>query len=52
MKTVADDVFARGNNTAVWDGDDNNGKKVASGLYFVKIKSGKMAMTKKVMLMK
>ncbi len=52
VKTVANDVFARGNNTVVWNGDDNNGKKVASGLYFVKIISGQMATTKKIMLMK
>ncbi len=52
VKTVANDVFARGNNTVVWNGDDDNGKKVATGLYFIKIKSGKMATTKKIMLMK
>ncbi len=52
VKTVANNVFESGNNTVVWNGDDNVGNRVASGLYFVKIISGQMATTKKIILIK
>ncbi len=35
-----------------WDGRDENGKPVSSGIYFYKLKSGKLTKTKKMILMK
>ncbi len=36
----------------VWNGTDNNGQPVSSGIYFYKLKSGKFEQTKKMILMK
>ncbi len=36
----------------IWNGKDNSGKKVASGVYFYKMKTGKYVSTKKMILMK
>ncbi|RLC49077.1 MAG: hypothetical protein DRZ79_06470, partial [Candidatus Cloacimonadota bacterium] len=44
-----------GNNSqfsVVWDGTDNFGKQVDSGIYFYKMKSGEFSVTKKLILMK
>ena len=38
--------------TIVWDGKDNSGKQVNSGIYFCKIKAGKFSETRKIILMK
>ncbi|MCD4795659.1 MAG: T9SS type A sorting domain-containing protein, partial [Candidatus Cloacimonetes bacterium] len=35
-----------------WNGKDNSGKQVASGVYFYKMKTGKYVSTKKMILMK
>ncbi|MCC7429507.1 T9SS type A sorting domain-containing protein [bacterium] len=35
-----------------WDGKDNNGKQVASGIYFYKMVSGNYTQTKKMVLLK
>lgn len=42
----------RGVHSLVWDGKDDNGSKVASGIYFTKIIIGKTVDMKKIMLMK
>jgi len=36
----------------VWNGTDENGKTVSSGIYFYKLKSGSFEQTKKMILMK
>jgi hypothetical protein len=36
----------------VWDGTDNNGSSVASGIYFYKASAGQFSATKKMVLMK
>ncbi|MBL7086587.1 MAG: T9SS type A sorting domain-containing protein, partial [Candidatus Cloacimonetes bacterium] len=36
----------------VWDGKDENGKPVSSGIYLYKIKSGNFTATKKMIMMK
>jgi len=39
-------------NKIVWNGTDDNGKPVTSGLYFYKLKAGEYEKTKKMILMK
>ena len=39
-------------NSIIWDGKDSEGKDVASGIYFYKMKAGKYVSTKKMILMK
>jgi hypothetical protein len=42
----------RGNHTAVWNGQDNNGNTVGNGLYLYKMQSPDYQSTKKMILMK
>jgi flagellar hook assembly protein FlgD len=36
----------------VWDGCDENGEKVASGIYFYRIEAGPNSATKRMVLLK
>ncbi|MFC1887934.1 FlgD immunoglobulin-like domain containing protein, partial [Candidatus Cloacimonadota bacterium] len=40
------------NHSVTWDGTDNNGDPVPSGVYFYKLKSGKHEQTRKMLLLK
>ncbi|MBN2829333.1 MAG: choice-of-anchor J domain-containing protein [Candidatus Cloacimonetes bacterium] len=52
VRTLVNDVQKSGNHTVVWNGTDNNGKVVSSGVYFYKMSAGNYNQTKKMMLMK
>ncbi|MCK4653811.1 MAG: T9SS type A sorting domain-containing protein [Candidatus Cloacimonetes bacterium] len=52
VKTLANNRFNVGTHQVVWDGKDENGKSVTSGIYFYKMNSGKFTSTKKMILMK
>lgn len=52
VKTLIDEYVDAGNHTATWNGRDNDGNEVASGVYFYKLKSGRYTTTKKMILMK
>ena len=39
-------------NTVTWNGGDENGKQVTSGIYFYKLKAGKVEKTRKMLLLK
>ncbi|MBN1949394.1 MAG: T9SS type A sorting domain-containing protein, partial [Candidatus Cloacimonetes bacterium] len=39
-------------NSIIWNGEDINGKKVASGLYFVSLEAGNLSFHKKMVLIK
>ncbi|MBE0538073.1 MAG: C-GCAxxG-C-C family protein [Ignavibacterium sp.] len=53
IKTLVDyDLYQQGNYEVMWDGTDNNGKRVSSGIYFTKMQAGKFAQTKKMNLVK
>ncbi len=41
-----------GRNIVIWNGKDDFGKKVASGIYFVNLKSENKSFTKKILLLK
>jgi len=38
----------KGEHSLIWNGDDNLGKRVAAGIYFLKLQSGKAVQTRKV----
>jgi hypothetical protein len=40
VRTIARGVFDAGYRTAVWDGKDGDGRKVAAGVYFIRSQSG------------
>lgn len=52
IKTLVNEVLSAGNHWVVWDGTDDNGKKVSSGVYLYKMEAGNYLETKKMILMK
>ena len=52
VKTLVDKILPAGNHTIVWNGEDENGKPVSSGVYFYKMKAGAYNSTKKMILLK
>jgi hypothetical protein len=52
VKTLVNDMQRAGMQTVTWDGTDNSGSSVASGVYFYKIRAGDFSDTKKMVLLK
>jgi len=52
VKTLVNENLDRGEHRIVWNGMDNKGKRVSSGLYFYRLESGKTIQVKKMVLMK
>ena len=52
VKTLVNEVQETGAHTAIWNGKDNTGKSVSSGVYFYKMKAQDYNSTKKMILMK
>ena len=52
VKTLVNEVLPAGEHSIIWDGKDNNGKHVVSGIYFYKMKTGNHEETKKMILLK
>jgi len=52
VKKLLDAKLPAGTNTISWDGRDDNGKPVSSGIYSYRLQSGGINITRKMMLMK
>ena len=52
VNTLVDEYMTAGYQTVTWDGRDNSGASVASGVYFYRIVAGDFAETKKMLLLK
>ena len=52
IKTLIDAPIEAGYHTVMWDGTDDNGRSVSSGVYFYKLKSKGYEETKKMLLLK
>jgi len=52
VKSLVDDFKESGQHIAIWNGLDNNGMPVGSGIYFYRIKTDNFFATKKFTLMK
>ena len=52
VKSLINDVLPTDNYDVVWNGQDDTGNEVSSGLYFYKLTNGNFISTKKMMLMK
>ncbi|MDP7022379.1 MAG: T9SS type A sorting domain-containing protein [Candidatus Krumholzibacteria bacterium] len=49
---LADRVFESGEQELLWDGRDKGGRNMSSGLYFLRMQSGKMQETEKLLLIR
>ncbi|MEJ5351020.1 MAG: T9SS type A sorting domain-containing protein [Melioribacteraceae bacterium] len=52
IKTLIDEIKPAGKYNVAWDGTDNYGNNVSSGVYFYKLIAGSFVQTKKMILMK
>lgn len=52
VKTLVDEPMVAANHEVVWDGKDNSGARVASGVYFYKLVAGDFNATEKMVMLK
>ncbi len=52
VRILVDDVKSPGQHRVIWDGKDDKGNSVASGIYFYMLKSGDFTEVKKMLLIK
>ena len=52
VRTLVNDRFTVGNHSVLWDGKDETGNAVSSGIYFYRIMAGNLAETRKMMLVR
>jgi len=52
IKTLVNEKQSAGPQKVVWDGSDNSGQQVASGIYLYKLHAGDQTQTKKMILLK
>ena len=52
VKTLVDNIIPADQHSVVWDGKDEKGKAVSSGVYFYKMIAGKYSSAKKMILLK
>ncbi len=52
VRTLVRGVQAEGAYQVTWQGDDNTGHPVASGIYFCRLKSGSQTLVRKMMMLK
>jgi len=52
VKNLVDGMYSAGVHTVVWNGQDDHGRHVGSGIYFYRLKAGDFTETKKMLLVK
>ena len=52
VRKLVDDQFSEGRYSVVWNGEDNSGKPVSSGIYLYKMQTENFVSTRKMILMK
>jgi hypothetical protein len=52
VRTLLSDAMPAGRHSAAWDGRDNAGAEVGPGVYFVRMKAGGFAATRKMMVLR
>jgi hypothetical protein len=52
VRSLKNDVMPAGLHEVVWDGRDDSGSQMATGVYFVRFHAGSYKMTKKVVMLK
>jgi len=52
VKTLISDKLSPGSHQVYWHGENDSGSKISSGLYFIKMKTDNIVLTKKTLLLK
>jgi flagellar hook assembly protein FlgD len=52
VRTLVDEPKRAGSHEVIWDGEDDEGKEVASGIYFYQLTAGDYKETKKMALIR
>jgi flagellar hook assembly protein FlgD len=52
VRSLVNETYRPDNYNIVWKSDDNNGNKVSSGIYYIRLQVGNDIMNEKVILMK
>ena len=52
VKTLVNDHLPAGRHSVVWNGRDDNGRTVSSGIYFYRMTAGEFSETRRMLLMK
>ncbi|KPL05477.1 MAG: hypothetical protein AMJ73_00785 [candidate division Zixibacteria bacterium SM1_73] len=52
VRTLVDGPKTGGSHEVIWDGKDDRGREVASGIYLYQLKAGDLTETKKMLLLK
>jgi hypothetical protein len=52
VRVLVDERRAAGSWSVQWNGDDDRGQRVASGVYFYRMRAGEFVDTKKMVLLK
>ena len=52
IRTLVGETRPAGQYTTVWDGKDSNGRQAATGVYFIRLRSGSYSAVRKMLLVK
>ncbi|KAA3598372.1 MAG: T9SS C-terminal target domain-containing protein [Calditrichaeota bacterium] len=52
VRNLVSNAFSSGNHSVVWDGKDNLGKTLSSGVYFARLKTENQILSRKMLLLK
>jgi flagellar hook assembly protein FlgD len=52
VRTIIDKSMTPGLHSTMWNGEDNYGRQVASGLYFCRFKAGDFVATRKMVMLR
>jgi len=52
VRVLIDEIRSKGEHSVVWNGKDDNGQDVSSGVYFYRLSSGEVEQTRRMVLMK
>ncbi|MDD3284484.1 MAG: FlgD immunoglobulin-like domain containing protein [Patescibacteria group bacterium] len=52
VKTLVNETKTAGTHQIIWNGTDNSGQSVSSGIYYYKLNAGKYSSTRKMIMMK
>ena len=52
VKLLVNEIKSPGEYTVIWDGGNDNGKKISSGVYFYQIQAGQFIQAKKMILLR